>query len=127
MFALAMAASVIASRDARAQPIGEVETSQDPTLANESDASADNAIEVETRRVLQAEHDRLEAEIAEKEKEIAALEEEAKHRRARHVEKPSLGAGLAMAALSVVLAAVASRLKTNRRSRGEASPPPRCR
>jgi flagellar motility protein MotE (MotC chaperone) len=114
--ALAVAASVYASRDARAQTATDVETSKVSEIDGEIDASADNADEMEKFRALQAEHDRLEAEIALKEKEIAALEDEAKARRARHVEKPSFGWGLAMAVISVALAAVASRRKSKRRS-----------
>ena len=98
-----------ASRDARGQPAVGVETSPDRAL-EEADASADYAVELERLRELNARTERLEAEIARKEAQIAALEQEARNRYAQRVaDKPSFWEGLVMLVISVALALVASR------------------
>jgi hypothetical protein len=57
----------------------------DPALDEQSDASAGYAIEPEGLRAMKAETERLRAEAAELEAQVAALNEENKNRRARHV------------------------------------------
>jgi hypothetical protein len=83
MFALAVAASVSVSQDARAQPVNEVETAQGPALNQGGDASADNAAEMEKFRALQAEYERLRVEHDRLQAEVAALVVEARVRRFR--------------------------------------------
>jgi hypothetical protein len=73
------------------------------------DASADDPVSAERLRALQSRFERLKARTEVQKVRLAALEEEAAKRRARHVEKLSLGENLALAVLSVGLAAIASR------------------
>jgi hypothetical protein len=74
-----------------------------------SDASDISAADVARLRALQARLQRLKARTEAQRARLAILQEEAAKRHARHVEKLSTGENLAMAAIAIALAAIASR------------------
>lgn len=118
MFALTvLAAACVETVEPGLQKVNDVETTLGSALHEHSDASAGYAIEVEKLRAMKAETERLRAETAEIEAEVAALKEKNKNRRARHVERLSLGESLSMAALSMAIAAVASQWERGKSSR----------
>jgi hypothetical protein len=75
------------------------------------DASANDAVNAERLRALQARLEKLKARTEAQKARLAVLKEEAAKRRARHVEPLSLGENLAIAAIAIAiaLAAIASR------------------
>jgi hypothetical protein len=81
----------------------------DLAMFEATDASADSSANAERLRALQARLERLKARAEAQKARLAVLEEEARQRRARQVEKPSAGESLAMAVIAVALAAIASR------------------
>jgi hypothetical protein len=105
---LAVPACVIVSNSEPETP-NEVATLPDQATYEDGGSRADYAAEVERLRALEAKTERLEAEIARKQRLIAALEEEARDRTARHVERVSIWEGWAMLVISVTLATLASR------------------
>ena len=73
------------------------------------DASDISAADVERLRALKARLERLKARTEAQKARLAVLQEEAAKRRARRVEKLGTGENLAMAAIAIALAAIASR------------------
>jgi hypothetical protein len=129
LFVLAAAAAVISPRDVRAQPAPPVEGRPDEANDNDDDAAARDAalqnasaeaLAAQKLRERQAEYDQLKAKSAELDAEVASLEAQIETEKARRKAVPprfGLGDGIVMAALSVALAAPASRrLKRDSRS-----------
>ena len=128
LFVVATAAAA-SSRDARAQPAAPVEGRPGQAIDNDDDAAARDAalqnaiaeaLAAQELRDRQAEYDRLKTKSAELDAEIASLEAQIETEKARRKALPprfGLGDGIVMAALSVALAALASRrLKRDSRS-----------
>jgi multidrug efflux pump subunit AcrA (membrane-fusion protein) len=118
LLALAAAASISASPDARAQTVPEVETPPDAAIDEDAacQAALQNAIAealaAQELRERQAEYERLKARNAELDAEIASLEAQIEAEKARRKSLPprfGLGAGFVMAAVAVAMAVLASR------------------
>jgi hypothetical protein len=106
----ALAASACSGAPEPSKPAeDDLEELADLVNVDAGDASADDPVNAERLRALQSRFERLKARTEAQEVRLAALEEEARKRRARRVEKLSLAENLALAVISVGLAAIASR------------------
>jgi hypothetical protein len=127
LFVLAATAAVTSPRDARAQPAPAADDRPDDAGEDDDTAARDAALQnaiaealaAQELRERQAEYERLEAKSAELDAQIASLEAQIAAEKARRKALPprfGLEESFVMAALSIALAAIASR-RSKRESR----------